>query len=343
MAIDCHAHWIPPGLAVALRERRTAPRIQTTPDGERFITYQGNRSLDAALGDLEARCSLMRGQGVTMQVLSLAGLFGIDCLPVAESVPLVRLFNDAVGLVQRDVPEHFIGLAALPIADIPLACSELERACRLGLAGAILPVDAFRTLAAASAYRPLFELGNRWKCHFFIHPGPVVPPPEVQVASVHEDHAWQRRIVLDTQARLSEVMVTLNYSDYLDPYPNVTVQVANLGGTIPFVMERMDEVARAQRDRPPMPSQHRMRVYVDTASFGPRAIAMAAACFGADRVVLGTDCPIFDTARMLQSLARLDAGAREQIQFANAERLFGQRGEAAVTVTRRSGRYPRGS
>lgn len=95
MTIGCHAHWIPPALAEALHQRRTAPRIVATPSGERFFSYQGNRSFDAALVDLEARRSFMRRHGVEKQVLSLAGLFGIDSLRVEESAPLVRAFNDA--------------------------------------------------------------------------------------------------------------------------------------------------------------------------------------------------------------------------------------------------------
>jgi len=117
--------------------------------------------------------------------------------------------------------------------------------------------------------------------------------------------------------------MTLNFSDYLNPYPSVTVQVANLGGTIPFLLERMDEVTR-ERPGVPLPSMTRSRCYVDTASFGARAIELAVACFGADRILLGTDCPIFDTARVLKALAnaRLDADTRERIRFGNARDLF---------------------
>jgi len=256
-------------------------------------------------------------------VVSLAGLFGVDCLPVEESVPLVRLFNDAVVEAQRESPDAFVGLAALPLADIGLACTELERACSRGLPGAILPADGFRTVTAAERFNPLFEVGERLGAHFFVHPGPIEPLPEVQVRDVRGDDAWQRHIVLETQARLSEVMMTLNFSDYLNPFPSVTVQVANLGGTIPFLLERMDEVTR-ERPGVPLPSMTRSRCYVDTASFGARAIELAVASFGADRVVLGTDCPIFDTARVLKALsnARLDADTRERIRFGNARDLF---------------------
>ena len=323
MAIDCHAHWIPPLLAEALRRRRAAPRIVPTQNGERFFAYQGNRPFDARLSDLEARRAFMRGCGVETQVVSLAGLFGVDCLPVEESVPLVRLFNDAVVEAQRESPDAFVGLAALPLADIGLACTELERACWEGLPGAILPADGFRTVTAAERFNPLFEVGECLGAHFFVHPGPIEPLPEVQVRDVRGDDAWQRHIVLETQARLSEVVMTLNFSDYLNPYPSVTVQVANLGGTIPFLLERMDEVTR-ERPGVPLPSVTRSRCYVDTASFGARAIELAVACFGADRILLGTDCPIFDTARVLKALAnaRLDADTRERIRFGNARDLF---------------------
>lgn len=302
MIIDCHAHWIPPTVAEALRRRHVAPRIVPTRDGERFVSYQGSRHFDAALGDLDRRRSLMRRHRIDVQVLSLAGLFGIDSLPAAEAKPRVQAFNDAV-IAAQDAHRQFIGLAALPLADIRLARTELERACAGGLRGAILPADGFRTVGSALRFLPLFGVGERLRCHFFIHPGPIEPPAEKNVRDVREDNGWHRRIVLEAQARLSKAMMTLNLSEYLDAFPNVTVQVANLGGTIPFLYERMDTVSLERAEGFGVTLTLPSRCYVDTASFGSRAIEMAVACFGAERVLLGTDCPIFDTARLMNSLA----------------------------------------
>jgi predicted TIM-barrel fold metal-dependent hydrolase len=136
--------------------------------------------------------------------------------------------------------------------------------------------------------------------------------------------AWQRRIVLETQARLSEAVVTLGLSDLLETYPGVTVQVANLGGAIPFLVERMDELAR--QEARPLPSErlHLARLYVDTASFGPRAIAAAVACFGAERVLFGSDCPIFDAGRAVEAVeaAELEPDDKALVLGGNARRLF---------------------
>lgn len=326
MAIDLHAHWIPPALAQALRRRRAVPRIEENSAGEWFVTYQARRRL-APLVDLDARRALMDRHGVAMQLLSLGGLMGVDCLPAEESLPLVRAFNEETAAACREHSRRFAAIAALPLADMALACRELARAHDLGLRGAILPADGFTSLATAERFRPLFGTGDRLRSHFFIHPGPVVPQPERPLLEARADHAWQRRIVLETQARLSEAVVTLELSDYLDPYPNVTVQIANLGGAIPFLIERMDAVSRGQAADESPPSARLRRCYIDTASFGPRAITLAAACFGPERIVLGTDCPMFEIGRMLESVAeaRFDAQTRALLLSGNALRLLGLR------------------
>lgn len=325
IAVDLHAHWIPPALAAELRKRLAAPRIEREQDDERFVGLHGNRPYGPELGDLATRRDLMRRSGTAMQLLSLPGLFGVDSLPIAESLPLVRAFNDSAADASRAYSEHFAAIAALPLADITAASRELERAHGMGLIGAILPADGFISRAVAERFRSLFEVGNRLRSHFFIHPGPVAPQAEGELPKTGADNPWQRYIVLEIQSRLSHVIATLTLTDYLDPFPNVTVQVANLGGTIPFLAERMDEVSRLKMNGEQLPTARLGRCYVDTASFGPRAIEQAVACFGADRVVLGTDCPIFDVERMLKSIAeaRLDAKARALLLSGNAQRLLG--------------------
>src|SRR5690606_29230805 len=115
---------------------------------------------------------------------------------------------------------------------------------------------------------------------------------------------------------------TLALSGFLDPYDRGTVQVANLGGTIPFLLERMQAVsgehAAALTDR------LRQRLHGDTASFGPRSIEQAVVCFGAGRVVFGSDCPIFDAGAMRTAIgdARLDDRARALLCHGNARRML---------------------
>ena len=119
-------------------------------------------------------------------------------------------------------------------------------------------------------------------------------------------------------------MATLLFSDFLDPYPDVSVHVANLGGTLPMVVERMDHVIKLRTDSEPLPSSRLRRVHVDCSSLGPRSIEMAVAMYGADRIVFGTDCPIFRTDWSLEAVhsANISQGDRDAILYRNAEALL---------------------
>ena len=73
-----------------------------------------------------------------------------------------------------------------------------------------------------------------------------------------------------------------------------------------------------------MPSSRARAVWVDCASLGPQALEQAVAVFGADRVLLGTDCPIFDTARTLAGIqgSRLSAADQALVLHDNAAALL---------------------
>src|ERR1041385_9538874 len=97
------------------------------------------------------------------------------------------------------------------------------------------------------------------------------------------------------QASLSSVMVTLCLTDYLADYPDATVCVHNLGGNIPYEVERMDH--RCLLDTPqeelPLSRFRKAKVYVDCNSFGPHAIDAAVRVCVAEYIVCGTDGTAF--------------------------------------------------
>lgn len=322
MAIDLHAHYLPPTLVARLRERTAVPRIEVTGAGERLVMPIGTLSFSEQYVDPALRIALMDRAGVTRQLLSLPGLFGVDSLPAHEAAPLVRLFNDDCAALCRRYPQRFAGLAALPLADMAAAVAELQRARReLGLLGAILPIDAFASLQEAQKLQPLFETGDALGAHFFIHPGRRPGAGTPPKSALDNDMA---RRALAVQVEVGEAMVTLLLSNFLDPYRNVSVQVANLGGTFPAVVERMDHMVQLRTPDAVLPSSRARRVWVDCASLGRRAIEQAVAVYGADRVVLGTDCPIFDTDRTLAGIreASLSEAERELVLTRNAAALL---------------------
>jgi predicted TIM-barrel fold metal-dependent hydrolase len=140
------------------------------------------------------------------------------------------------------------------------------------------------------------------------------------------DNARRRNGTLDMQARLSSVMVTLCLTDFLDPYPDARIHVHNLGGNIPYEVERMDHRCMTDSPQEELPSMRfrRSKVYVDCNSFGPRAIEAAVSLYGADRIVCGTDGSAFgvDWTRNALDSADIDDDARGKILTGNAAALL---------------------
>src|SRR5438445_3008599 len=309
--IDMHAHWRPAELLDALRARTKEPRIVRNQDGVEVVKRRiGKEPLSKAFDDVGFHLARMDRRGVSTSVLSLLGAFRwIESQPVEVSLPLCRMVNDALsGLCQKH-QGRFSVFAALPLVDMAAAAAEFERALALsGVVGAQVPGNGFLTKKDAENMRPLLEVANRHRAIVFIHHGPR-PGDAFPKVGGDTDNARRRNGTLDMQASLSSVMVTLCLTDVLAAYPDVTMVVHNLGGNIPYEVERMDHRSLLDTPDEELPSarfRRAARVYVDCNSFGPRAIEAAVRLYGADRIVCGTDGSAFGVDWTRKALAEAE-------------------------------------
>jgi predicted TIM-barrel fold metal-dependent hydrolase len=334
--IDMHAHWRPAEVADALRARTREPRIMRNPDGIEVLKSgrMGEAPITEAFDDIDFHLARMDRQGVETSVLSLLGSFcWIESQPLEVSGPLCRKVNDGLSAICQKHPGRFAAFAALPLTDMSAAAAELERALGLpGMIGAQLPGNGFLTSKDAEAMRPLLEVANRHHATLFIHHGPRPGDAFPRVAA-DTDNARRRNGTLDMQASLSSVMVTLCLTDLLADYPDATVCVHNLGGNLPYEVERMDHRCLLDTPEEELPSARigKARVYVDCNSFGPHAIEAAVRLYGAERIVCGTDGTEFgcDWTRKALAEAQIGEEAREQILQRNAAAMLASVAKAA--------------
>jgi 5-carboxyvanillate decarboxylase len=332
--IDCHAHWIGPHV-VELLAARSGPR---PPQGAGWF------DIDARLRDMDAN-------GVERQVIAWVGGAFDGAMPPSDARPLWRAQNDDVAALVRKYPARFSGLASLPTANIAWAAEELDRAhAELGLIGAVLPLDAFVSLAGARALAPIFEVAQKRRSHIFVHRGAAaadIPGQQPEAGAVNPYFGLPvpnraappapaalgdnvpARTLLATATHLASGVVTLAFTDFLDAYPDVTVQVAMMGGAIACVAEHV-QMASADAGSP-LPPKRLKSVYLDTGQSGrgPRGIALAAQVFGADRILFGTDSgPVASIAPTLASVKQADLAAADKsmILSGNARRLLAAKG-----------------
>ena len=322
MIVDMHAHWFPESLCDGLRARDAVPRITRKDDGREWLESSFNSSPIPGREDVETRLAHMDAHGVAHAVLSLTSVYGIERLPGDESAMLCRLFNDAVASACARYPDRLSGFAALPLANIDATVTEFERVMALpGVVGATLPGDGFLSRRRAERFRPLFEAANRIGAIFLVHYGKTADDPDAPKVDA-SDNPHARIGTPDMQARLSSNMLTFCMTDFLEPFPNVMVLSHNLGGNIPFEIDRLDHRSLLDRPSDPLPSL-RIReasVLVDCNSLGSRPIELAVEVYGPQRIVFGSDGTDFgmDWSRKAVEGARIAPADREAILWRNA-------------------------
>ncbi|MDH7798188.1 MULTISPECIES: amidohydrolase family protein [unclassified Beijerinckia] len=326
MTIDMHAHWLPEAFCDAMRARSTPPFIRRKDDGREYLESSFNSSPLAQRESAEQRIIEMDKAGVACGVLSLTPVYGVERLPSAEAVPLCQAFNDAVAAVCAQYPGRFSGLAALPVADMQETLSEFHRIMAMpGMVGALLPGDGFLSTKRAEKFRPLFEAANALGAVFLVHYAKIADDPEAPKVDA-SDNGHSRVGTLDMQARLSSNMITFCMTDFLKSFPNVTVLSHNLGGNIPFEVDRLDHRSLLDRPQDELPSK-RIReasVLVDCNSLGAKAIELAVDCYGVERIVYGSDGTGFgmDWTNKAIADARISDAEKAAILHNNAARAL---------------------
>ena len=98
MTIDAHAHWRPPVLIEALRERKQKPHIRKNISGV-DVLLDGTREIPIteAFDEIDIRLAEMDKHSISTGILSLLSAFTwIERLPLDSSIPLAELYNNGM-------------------------------------------------------------------------------------------------------------------------------------------------------------------------------------------------------------------------------------------------------
>jgi 6-methylsalicylate decarboxylase len=204
----------------------------------------------------------------------------------ARATALAREVNEWMAARVADDP-RLAALATLPLPDVDAALAELAYALDvLGLEGVWLSTNVGGTYLGEPAFAPLFDELERRGAYVLVHP--AFPP----YAAPLEWPVWLVELPFET----TRAFVQLLYSGTLDRCPNVRLQLSHLGGTVPFLADRIASlVAREPRFRAAIadePADYLARVWYDTGlSNVASAVEATRAVAPAERIVFGTDWP----------------------------------------------------
>jgi aminocarboxymuconate-semialdehyde decarboxylase len=321
--IDFHNHYYPPRYMQALQSGQSSVRVTIDADGNPNIHYPGDYNV-AVRGhrDIAYRQGVLDELGVAMQVLTLTTP-GTHVETPSTAVKLAALVNDEFKEAIDSRGRHFTALATLPLNDPAASVKELERAVRqLGMRGAMLFSNVNGVALSDARFRPLYEMANDLDAVLYIH-------PEHPVGVEAMLDYWLMPLcgfLFDTTLAAASLV----FSGVVERYPRINWALCHLGGTIPYLAERLDrgfhafKDCRANIDREP--STYLKRFYYDTVNFNQGALKLAIDFAGVDHILAGSDYPhqIGSIPMMLDALAKLPVsdGERAAIAGGNAARLL---------------------
>jgi hypothetical protein len=287
---DVHQHVWGAAFVDALRRRTSPPRL----DGWRLhLAGEPAYDVDPADHDLAARADLARSDGFSLVLTSLSSPLGIEWMPLDSAAPLLEAYHaDALAL-----PAPFGAWAAASVAEIDAPA--LERVLS-GFAGLQLPANALLDAAGYARCEPLLGVLEERGLPLFVHPGPA---PEA------EGPAWWPALVPYVQQMHAAWFAFRAFGR--PRHPRLRVCFALLSGLAPLHGERLAVRGggRGEVDRD---------AFLETSSYGPRAIDATIRALGIDTIVCGSDRPYAPPPGDLG----LGEAAEHAIRVANPDRLL---------------------
>ena len=278
--IDVHHHLTPPEYIAAVHGK-----AQLSPPSATWTLAKTLDDMDAA--------------AVQTAILSITtpGLWFGD---VAAAAKLARGCNDYAAKLIADNKGRFGSFAALPMPNVDATLGEISYALDTLKADGVSVFTSYegKWLGDAS-FVPVFDELNRRKAVVSVHPTtaaccgnliPYIPDPVIEFGT-------------DT----TRTIASLVFSGAAERWPDIKFIFSHAGGTMPFLIERFEFLARMPQAAKMVPNGVRttlQRFFYDTAqASNPAAMGALRLLVEPTQIVFGTDFPFRNGAEQVGTLA----------------------------------------
>jgi len=322
--IDIHNH-VTPRFFVEAVERDGVWRTLGPDVGELHIP---KFSISA-----EERLTEMDEMGVDVHVLTInTGFFRYD-LDSEITTSIAHDCNAALKEMMDAYPDRYLGLASVPLQDVPAAIDVMSQAMgEQGFLGITIGDHVNGVTLDDSRFYPFWAAVEELGAVVFFH----------QASSTVVEHRTLRYGIPNVIGNLTEraiTFATLVYGGIMDRYPDLKLCLGHAGGYTAFGAARMDKGWRAGalENMPEFddsrsflqnaPSDYLSRFYYDSCTYTEPTLRFLIDMVGIDQVVLGTDYPapmfLDDPVNWINGLGSLTPEEKKAILEDNPARLLG--------------------
>ena len=294
MAIDVHAHYVPPEVLGALEREAGRYGISVVlhePTCQKCLRFEYGLQVRPFFPRLvepaQKRIEWMHSIGLERQVLSVwTDIFGY-ALPVEKRIAWHALLNERLGAFCATHAQAFSWLASGALPDAAAAARELERSVRSGAVGAVCATNVEGVNLGELPLDEFWAAAVELDVPVFLHPAQPAPAPRTAKYALSQVAQY----TFDTTCCIGSLIG----AGVLDRFPKLRLIASHGGGNVPFLLGRFD-IMHQRADRTQTgnaaehaPSEYLRRFWVDTILHHPKILRFVADMIGTDRMVLGTD------------------------------------------------------
>ena len=278
--IDLQAHFTPDAYQnalVALAEEQ--PGIGFMLESLRRLDPEDQmRRVD------DVRVATMDAAAVDVQVLSTSPPW-LPMLPAGRAAELGAAMNDELVAAAGRYPGRFLVLATLPFPHVEETVAEIERLAANPLVrGGFIDTQNPTYTIDEARFDPIYVKLAELRMPAVLHPAPPIPP-----GPLYED--LNVISIVGMMANLSASALRVIVGGTLDRVPDLDLIVPQLGGTLPFLMQRAIDLEPGGIEHDLL-HYFRHRIWLDSNSLWPPALRCAVDTVGVDRIVFGSDYPL---------------------------------------------------
>jgi aminocarboxymuconate-semialdehyde decarboxylase len=327
MRVDFHTHFIASGFPDMEGKYGGEGWPRLVHDGacDADIYYAGKhyRRIDERSWDAERRIRDMDAESVDVQVISpIPVTFGYRFS--AEAVlELAQMQNEEIARAVSVAPQRFVGLGTVPLQDTERAAVEVRRAVRdLGLAGVEIGTNVRGRNLDDEELEPFWQACIEVGAAVFVHPASVLAPERT------EKYRMAYSIGYTTETGIAAASVIM--SGLLDRYPELRLCFAHGGGTLPWLLPRLDQTwhtfEEVRATIASRPSDMAKLLTYDTLTYDTINLRLLIERLGVERLVMGSDYPFplreAPAGKVIDDLVGVSMEMRERMLGRNALRFL---------------------
>ncbi|MCB0714766.1 MAG: amidohydrolase family protein [Chitinophagaceae bacterium] len=292
MKIDIHTHIMPENMPNWTKKFGYGEFIHLEHRNCKACMMKGDtvfREVKENCFQPQARIKDMEDTDVNMQVLStIPVLFNYWAKP-EDGLTTSRFLNDHIAETVSKNTHSFIGLGTLPMQDVAMAITEMERCIKeLNFPGVEIGTNINGKNLSDKSFFPFYKAAEKLGCSLFIHPWDMMGTEQMP-------QYWLPWLV-GMPAETSRAICSMIFGGVFEKFPKLKVAFAHGGGSFPITLGRIEHGYKMRPDlvavdNPINPKKYIGKFWVDSLTHDRSAFQYLLDLMGEDFICLGSDYP----------------------------------------------------